>query len=78
MRTPIVRCEQPFHSFRMIPHTLENVTFNAMRIQNERVISVGDSVRNPCPNDRPKNCEYHNPPANAQNSKLFVHTLPFA
>lgn len=31
MSTAMVLGEQPFHSFRMIPHTLENTTLSAMR-----------------------------------------------
>lgn len=53
--TPMVLPEQPFHSFRMMPHTLENTTLRAIRMQKERVVSTGDSVRNPLPNDKPKN-----------------------
>ena len=47
--------EQPFHSLRMIPQILENTTLRAIRMQNERVVRVADSVRNPLPSDRPKN-----------------------
>lgn len=53
--TPMVLPEQPFHSFRMMPHTLENTTLRAIRMQKERVVRTGDSVRNPLPNDKPKN-----------------------
>ena len=55
INTVMVFLEQPFHSFRMMPHTLENTTFSAIRIQNDRVMRVGDSVRKPFPNDKPKN-----------------------
>ena len=55
INTVMVFLEQPFHSFRMMPHTFENTTFSAIRIQNDRVMRVGDSVRKPFPNDKPKN-----------------------
>ena len=51
----IVCLLQPFHSLRMIPHTLEMTTLSAIRMQNESVSSVGDSVRNPLPRESPKN-----------------------
>ena len=75
--TVMVFAEQPFHSLRMMPHTLEKVTFSAIRMQKARVISVGDSVRNPFPSDRPKNWLYHRPQAKAQKMRLLSHTLPF-
>ena len=77
-RTAIVFCEQPFHSLSMIPHTLENVTLSAMRIQKARVIRVGDSVRKPLPRDSPKNWLYHRAPAKRQNNALLPHTEVFA
>lgn len=43
--TPIVFLEQPSHSLRMMPQRLENTTLRAISMQNERVISVGDSMR---------------------------------
>ena len=46
-RTVMVLRLQPFHSFSMMPQTLLNVTFNAMRMQKEKVMSSGDSRRNP-------------------------------
>jgi hypothetical protein len=49
INTVMVFLEQPFHSFRMMPHTFENTTFSAIRIQNDRVMRVGDSVRKPFP-----------------------------
>ena len=55
MSTAMVLGEQPFHSFRMMPHTLENTTLSAMRMQKESVMRVGDSLRKPLPNDSPKN-----------------------
>ena len=39
MRTATVFPEQPFHSLRMMPQTLENVTFNAMSMHQLKVIS---------------------------------------
>ena len=77
-RVAIVLPEQPFHSLRMMPHTLENTTLSAIRMQNERVMSVGDPVRNPFPKARPKNWLYHSAPARRQNRMLLNHTLPFA
>ena len=47
--TTIVFLEQPFHSLSIIPQRFANVTFNAIKIQNDKVISVGDSVRKPLP-----------------------------
>ena len=47
--------EHPFHSFSIMPHTCENVTPNAMSMQNEYVIIEGDSTKNPFANDNPKN-----------------------
>ena len=47
--------EHPFHSLRIMPQILENTTLSAISMQNERVVSVADSVRNPFPNDSPKN-----------------------
>ena len=75
--TAIVFCEHPFHSLRIMPHTFENTTFSAMRMQKASVMSVGDSVRNPFPKERAKNWLYHNAPARAQNTRLFPHTSVF-
>ena len=66
INTEMVFFEQPFHSFRMMPHTFENTTLSAIRMQNDRVMRVGDSVRNPLPSDSPKNWLYHKAPAKAQ------------
>ena len=74
MSTAMVFFEQPFHSSRIMPQMFENTTFSAMRIQNERVVSVGDSVRNPLPSDSPKNWLYHRAPAKRQNRALLPHT----
>ena len=71
INTAMVFGEQPFHSFSMIPHTLENTTLSAMRIQKESVISVGDDARNPLPSANPKNCEYHSAPARRQKKRLL-------
>lgn len=76
--TVIVLEEHPFHSLRIIPHTLENTTFNAISMQNESVISVGDSVRKPLPRASPKNWLYQRAPAKRQNNILFAQTEPFA
>ena len=75
--TVIVFCEQPFHSFRIIPQRFENVTFRAMRMQNANVVSVSEDVRKPFPSDNPKNWLYHKAPAKAQNKILFPHTSAF-
>ena len=55
INTEMVFFEQPFHSFRMIPQTFENTTLSAIRMQNDNVIKVGEDVRKPFPNERPKN-----------------------
>ena len=77
MSTEMVFCEQPFHSFKMMPQTLENTTLSAIKMQKESVRRVGDSVRNPLPSDKPKNWLYHKAPANAQNTRLLPHTSVF-
>ena len=46
---------QPFHSFRIIPHTLLNTTLSAIRIQNDNVVRASEEVRKPFPIDSPKN-----------------------
>ena len=66
--------EQPFHSLRMMPHTLENTTLSAIRIQNDNVMRVVDYLRKPLPMLKPKNWLYHKAPAKAQNTTLFIHT----
>ena len=38
-----------------ISQIFENTTLSAISMQNERVVSVADSVRNPLPKDNPKN-----------------------
>ena len=53
--TEMVLREHPFHSWRIMPHTLEKVTLSAMRMQNDKVMSVGEEVRKPFPSDSPKN-----------------------
>ena len=75
--TPMVALEQPFHSLRMMPHTLENTTLRAIRMQKARVVSTGEDSKKPLPNDQPKNWLYHRPPAMAQKMRLFTHTEPF-
>ena len=39
--------EHPFHSFKMIPHTLEKVTFNDIKIHQEKVSNTGDEAKKP-------------------------------
>ena len=74
MRTAMVFCEQPFHSFRMMPQTLENTTFSAMRMQNDKVSIVPPASKNERPRLSPKNCEYHRAPASRQKSRLLPQT----
>jgi hypothetical protein len=45
--TVMVLCVHPFHSFKIIPHTLLNVTLRAIRIHQEKVISAGDRSEEP-------------------------------
>ena len=71
--TKIVLEEHPFHSFRMIPHTFEKVTFNDIKMHQEKVRSAGEEARNPFPKLNPKNWLYHKIPANAQNRRLFPY-----
>ena len=73
----MVFLEHPFHSFKMMPQTLENTTLSAIRMQNESVMRVGDYVRKPLPNDNPKNWLYHKAPAKAQNTRLLSQTSVF-
>ena len=61
----------------MMPQTLLNTTFSAMSMQNERVVSTGEEMRNPLPRERPKNWLYHSAPARKQKNRLLAHTLPF-
>ena len=70
--TVIVLGVHPFHSFKRIPQTLENVTFNDIRMHHENVSNTGEAARNPLPKLRPKNWLYHNTPAKAQNKTLFT------
>ena len=53
--TVMVLEEQPFHSFKIIPHTLEKVTFSDIKIHQEKVSNAGEEVRNPLPKLNPKN-----------------------
>lgn len=74
MSTTIVEREHPFHSFKIMPHTFENTTLRAMRIQNDNVYIEESSGIKPFPIARPKNWLYHNMPANAQNIKFEGQT----
>ena len=56
--TPIVALEQPFHSLRMMPHTLEKTTLRAIKMQKASVVSTGEDTKKPLPNDNPKNWLY--------------------
>ena len=53
--TVMVLEEQPFHSFKMSPHTLEKVTFSDIKIHQEKVSNAGEEVKNPLPKLNPKN-----------------------
>ena len=75
-RMAIVVRSQPFHSLRMMPHTLLKTTFSAMRMQNESVVSTGEEVRKPLPKESPKNWLYHSAPARKQKKRLLPHTFP--
>lgn len=70
--TAIVLREQPFHSLRIIPHTLLNVTLSAISMHHENVSSTAESVRKPLPRLNPKNWLYHNRPARAQKMMLLA------
>ena len=72
MSTVIVVREHPFHSLRIMPHTLEKTTLSAMSMHHEKARSVGDEVRNPLPSESPKNWLYHSTPAKAQNNRLLA------
>ena len=70
----MVFCEQPFHSLRMMPQTLENTTLSAMRMQNDSVSIVPPASKNERPSESPKNWLYHRAPASRQNSRLLPQT----
>ena len=71
-RTVIVFCEHPFHSFNIIPQTLEKVTFNDIKIHQEKVSNTGEDTRKPFPKLNPKNWLYQSTPAKAQNKILLT------
>ena len=75
--TVMVLEEHPFHSFNIIPHTFEKVTFSDIRMHQEKVNKAGEEVRNPLPKLNPKNWLYHKIPANAQNNKLLAYKAFF-
>lgn len=64
----------PFHSFRIIPHTLLKTTFNDIRTLHEKSIITLSGSKKLCPIPKPKNCEYQSNPAKAQNKILFIKT----
>ena len=64
----------PFHSFRITPHTLLNTTFSDMSMLHENAIITLSGSKKLCPIPRPKNWEYHNKPAKAQNNVLLIKT----
>ena len=45
-----------------------------MRILHEKANITGESAKKLFPIPKPKNCEYHNTPASAQNKTLFHKT----
>ena len=69
--TVMVLLEQPFHSLRIMPHTLLNVTLRAINMHQENVSSTAESVRKPLPRLSPKNWLYQRRPARAQNTMLL-------
>ena len=73
--TKMVLEEHPFHSFKMIPHTLEKVTLSDMRMHHEKVSNTGEEARKPLPKLNPKNWLYHKIPANAQKSRLLAYRV---
>ncbi len=73
-KTTIVFWSTPFHSFNKIPQILLKITFNDMRILHEKANITGESAKKLFPIPKPKNCEYHNTPASAQNKTLFHKT----
>jgi hypothetical protein len=75
--TKIVFLEHPFHSFKIIPHTFENVTLSAIRMQNARVSIELPASKKLRPSDKPKNWLYQRSPAKQQKRRLFAHTPPF-
>lgn len=76
INTPIVREPHPFHSFSRIPQTLLNVTFSDISILQENASNIGLPPKKLLPISKPKNCEYHNTQARAQNKTLFTRTSP--
>ena len=70
--TPTVLADTPRHSRRIMPHTLEKVTLSAMRMHQANAATTDPGSKKVCPMPKPKNCEYHSAPANAQNSRLLA------
>jgi hypothetical protein len=77
MSTAMVLLEQPFHSFSIIPQTLEKMTLKDISMQKASISRVGEDVSWPLPNDSPKNWEYHSAPASRQNKRLLPQTAFF-
>ena len=73
--TVIVLVLHPFHSFSIMPHTLLNKTFKAIRIHQEKAIITLSGAKNDLPSPNPKNWQYHNTPAKAQNNILLTKTF---
>lgn len=55
-----------------MPHTLEKVTLSAMRMHQANAATTDPGSKKVCPMPKPKNCEYHSAPANAQNNRLLA------
>lgn len=65
----------PFHSFNTIPHMLLQMTFNDIRMLQEKAIITLSVSKKLLPIPNAKNCEYHKMPANAQNRMLLTINL---
>lgn len=64
----------PFHSFRMMPHTLDAITLSDMSMLHEKAYSVLSCGMKLLPVSSPKNWLYHSTPARAQKRVLFRKT----
>ena len=64
----------PFHSFRIIPHTLLKTTFKDIRMLQENAIITLPGSKKLCPIPNPKNWEYQSKPAKAQKRRLLTST----
>jgi hypothetical protein len=55
IRTVMVFCCTPFHSFKRIPHILLKITFNDIRILHEKASIIGELAKKLLPIPNPKN-----------------------